>query len=62
MRTVRRYTVVVSLLVVLGGGSVLASIGDDGTIGRLNSKGTTHRSFFQRVLDYLENKISLPPG
>jgi hypothetical protein len=62
MRAVRRYTVVVSLLVVLGGGSVFASIGDDGTVGRVNPKGPTHRSFLQRILDYLDNKISLPPG
>jgi hypothetical protein len=62
MRAVRRYAVVVYLLVALGGGSVFASIGDDGTVGRVNPKGNPHRSFFQRVLDYVESKLSVPPN
>jgi hypothetical protein len=62
MRVVRRYAVVVSLLVALGSGSVLASIGDDGTVGRVTPKDKAHRSFIQRVLDYLDNKLSLPPA
>jgi len=61
MRAVRRFTVVVSLVVALGAGSVLASMGDDGTPGR-HIRKETHRSFLQRILDYLDNKISLPPG
>ena len=62
MRAVRRYAVVVSLLVALGGGSVFASIGDDGTVGHAIGKDKAHRSFIQRVLDYLDSKLSLPPG
>ena len=62
MRAVRRYAVVVSFLVTLGSGSVVASIGDDGTVGRANPRDHARRSFIQRVLDYLENKLSVPPG
>jgi hypothetical protein len=62
MRAVRRYAVVVSLLVALGSGSVFASIGDDGTVGRVIAKDKAHRSFIQRVLDYLDSKLSVPPG
>src|ERR1043165_8569749 len=54
--------VVVSLLVALGSGSVLGSIGDDGTVGRGTPKDKAHRSFIQRVLDYPDNKLSLPPN
>lgn len=61
MRAVRRYAVVVSLLLALGTGAALASMGDDGLPGRQPRKDT-HRSFIQRILDYIDNKLSIPPG
>ena len=61
MRAVRRYAVVVSLLFALGTGAALASMGDDGVPGRQIRK-ETHRSFIQRILDYLDSKLSTPPG
>jgi hypothetical protein len=61
MRAVRHCAVVVSLLVALGTGSAFASIGDDGTFGRVVRKGT-HRSFLQRILDYVDSQLSVPPG
>ena len=62
MRAVRRYALVVCLLVALGSGSVLGTTGDDGIVGRAAAKDKPHRSFIQLVLDYLDSKLSLPPG
>ena len=59
MRTVRRFAVVVSLLFALGAGSALASFGDDGSPGRQIRK-EAHRSFIQRILDYLDSRLSTP--
>jgi len=61
MQTVRRYAAVVSLLLALGAGSPLAAWGDDGLPGR-QSRKEMHRSFIQRILDFLDSKISTPPG
>ena len=61
MRAVQRYVVVVWLLVSLVAGTTLASRGDDGTSGRQIGKGS-HRNLIQRILDFLDSRISLPPG
>jgi hypothetical protein len=61
MRAVRRYAVVVSVLFALGAGSILAGWGNDGLPGR-QSRKETHRTFIQRILDYLDSKLSTPPG
>jgi hypothetical protein len=65
MRAVRRYAVVVSVLFALGAGSILAGWGNDGLPGRQSrnqSRKETHRTFIQRILDYLDSKLSTPPG
>lgn len=61
MRAAQRYLAVVSLLVAIGMGSALASVGDDTNRGHQPQR-SAHRSFLQRILDYLDSRISLPPG
>ena len=61
MRAVLRYMAALSLVAVIASGSALADMRDDGTPGRDRQTASKHRSFIQRVLDYLDNKISVPP-
>ena len=61
MPRIRRCAAVVCLLFALGAVSALAGFGDDGLPGRQIRK-EARRSFIQRILDYLDNKLSTPPG
>lgn len=61
MRTVRRYAVVVSLLLSIAVGSAFAGFGDDGLPGRQIEK-ESHKNFIQRILDFLDSRLSTPPG
>jgi hypothetical protein len=61
MRRIVRGVQVVVLLIAVSVGSVFAGPNDDGAAGRQIRK-EAHRSFIQRILDYLDSKISLPPG
>ncbi len=61
MRAVRRYLAALSLVAVVASGSALAGMRDDDSPGRQMQKASKHRSFIQRILDYLDSKISVPP-
>jgi hypothetical protein len=61
MRRTRRCALVVALLIGVSGGSVFAGPNDDGVVSRQIRK-ETHRSLIQRILDYLDSRLSTPPG
>ena len=61
MRTIGRFALIVSLVMTVSISSVLVGRGDDSAFGRQLQKDT-HRSLIQRILDYLDNKLSTPPG
>jgi len=52
---------VLSLVAMIASGSALAGMRDDDSPGREVQKASKHRSFIQRILDYLDSKISVPP-
>jgi len=61
MRTIGRFAFIVSLVATVWSGSVLAGRGDDSAFGRQIRKDA-HRSLIQRILDFLDDKLSTPPG
>jgi hypothetical protein len=61
MRAVRRTMAALSLVAVIASGSALAGMRDDDSPGRQVQKASKHRNFIQRILDYLDNKLSVPP-
>ena len=61
MRAVLRYMAALSLVAAVASGSALAGMRDDDTPGRERQTASKHRSFIQRILDYVDNKLSVPP-
>jgi hypothetical protein len=63
MRAVRRVVAAVSLVSVLASGSAFAGMRDDDSRGRDARASTSSKflHFVHRVLDYLDNKLSVPP-
>ena len=61
MRAVRQYMAALSLVAMIASGSALAGMRDDDSPGREMQKASKHRNFMQRIFDYLDSKLSLPP-
>ena len=61
MRAVRRYMAAVSLVAVIASGSAFAGMRDDDGPGRHMQQTSKFRQFIQRVLDYVDSKLSVPP-
>ena len=61
MRVVRRSLVALVVVGALAGSSAMAAPRDDSDRGRHVTKKSTLPAFVQRILDYLDNKLTVPP-
>ena len=61
MRVLRRSLAALLVVAALASSSAMAAPRDDADRGRQVTKKSTLPAFVQRILDYLDNKLTVPP-